>query len=71
MKNDENNIDSQSLINNWQQVSEQMTQACDKVERQTKDVVLLAVSKTKPAEMIAMLAQRGQAHFGENYLQEA
>ncbi|AMT95971.1 MULTISPECIES: YggS family pyridoxal phosphate-dependent enzyme [Psychrobacter] len=71
MKNDENNIDSQSLINNWQQVSEQMRQACDKVERQTKDVVLLAVSKTKPAEMIAMLAQRGQAHFGENYLQEA
>lgn len=71
MKNDENNIDSQSLINNWQQVSEQMIQSCDKVERQTKDVVLLAVSKTKPAEMIATLAQQGQAHFGENYLQEA
>ena len=71
MKNDENNIDSQSLINHWQQVSEQMAQACDNVERQTKDVVLLAVSKTKPAEMIATLAQQGQVHFGENYLQEA
>ena len=71
MKNDENNIDSQSLINNWQQVSEQMSQACDNVEREVNDVVLLAVSKTKPAEMIATLAQQGQAHFGENYLQEA
>lgn len=71
MKNDENNIDSQSLIHNWQQVSEQMTQACDDTGREAKDVVLLAVSKTKPAEMIATLAQQGQTHFGENYLQEA
>ncbi len=34
-------------------------------------VTLLAVSKTKPAEMIVTLAQQGQYEFGENYLQEA
>lgn len=37
----------------------------------SKKVTLLAVSKTKPAEMIATLAQEGQRDFGENYLQEA
>jgi pyridoxal phosphate enzyme (YggS family) len=34
-------------------------------------VLLLAVSKTKPASMIAEAYQAGQRHFGENYLQEA
>lgn len=71
MKNNENNIDSQNLIDNWQQVGEQVTQACEQGGRPTQSVTLLAVSKTKPAEMIATLAQQGQTHFGENYLQEA
>ncbi|MGI9281766.1 MAG: YggS family pyridoxal phosphate-dependent enzyme [Endozoicomonas sp.] len=34
-------------------------------------VKLLAVSKTKPAEMISDAWQLGQRDFGENYLQEA
>ncbi len=33
--------------------------------------VLLAVSKTQPAEAIATLAAAGQQAFGENYVQEA
>ena len=33
--------------------------------------VLLAVSKTQPAEAIAALAAEGQRAFGENYVQEA
>lgn len=71
MKDIENSMNSQSLIENWQQVSRQMTQACEHSNRQAEDVTLLAVSKTKPADMIATLAQQGQVHFGENYLQEA
>lgn len=72
MKDVEHNIDKVSLVDNWQQVKEQIVQA----EGQAKDsaadeVLLLAVSKTKPAEMIAALAEQGQYHFGENYLQEA
>lgn len=38
---------------------------------QPDEVILLAVSKTKPAAMIETLAVAGQRHFGENYLQEA
>ncbi|KEQ18271.1 YggS family pyridoxal phosphate-dependent enzyme [Endozoicomonas numazuensis] len=34
-------------------------------------VKLLAVSKTKPAEMVSEAWQLGQRDFGENYLQEA
>jgi hypothetical protein len=39
--------------------------------RKPGSVLLLAVSKTKPAEDIAFAYQAGQRHFGENYLQEA
>jgi pyridoxal phosphate enzyme (YggS family) len=39
--------------------------------RQPGSVLLLAVSKTKPTEDIAVAYQAGQRHFGENYLQEA
>lgn len=46
-------------------------QACHEVGRNPNDVQLLAVSKTWPAESIAALADQGQRHFGENYLQEA
>ncbi|WP_333877758.1 YggS family pyridoxal phosphate-dependent enzyme [Methylobacter sp.] len=39
--------------------------------RRPGSVLLLAVSKTKPAEDLAVAYQAGQRHFGENYLQEA
>ncbi|MGP9491687.1 YggS family pyridoxal phosphate-dependent enzyme [Psychrobacter sp. AOP7-B1-24] len=71
MNKSENNIDQPGLIENWRQVCTQMSQACDHAGQQAKSVTLLAVSKTKPADMIAVLAQQGQRHFGENYLQEA
>ena len=71
MKDIENAVNNQDLIDNYQQVSKQVTQVCEQVGRQADGVILLAVSKTKPAAMIASLAQQGQRHFGENYLQEA
>lgn len=71
MINSKKQADDQSLIDNWQQVIQQMQQACSQAKTQTENVILLAVSKTKPADMIAVLAQQGQRHFGENYLQEA
>lgn len=40
-------------------------------KRANHAATLLAVSKTKPAEAIRALAQRGQRAFGENYVQEA
>lgn len=35
-----------------------------------KEVTLVAVSKTKPNEMLLEAYQDGQRHFGENYVQE-
>ncbi|WP_114701244.1 YggS family pyridoxal phosphate-dependent enzyme [Psychrobacter proteolyticus] len=75
MKEEDHNVNSQTLINNWQQVKEQITQAYEQASerdsRSPNNTILLAVSKTKPADMIAILAKQGQHHFGENYLQEA
>lgn len=70
-KNNEDDFDAAQLIENWQQVSKQLVQASVQAQRQKDEITLLAVSKTKPAEMIAALARQGQRDFGENYLQEA
>ena len=70
-KNNGDDFDAAKLIESWQQVSEQMAQASVQGQRQKEDITLLAVSKTKPAKMIATLARQGQQDFGENYLQEA
>lgn len=64
-------VDGQALIHHWQQVKTQIAQACQQQNRAEHQVSLLAVSKTKPVEMILTLAQQGQQDFGENYLQEA
>lgn len=61
-------MDNRNLVANWQQVSQQVAAACLQAPQ---TVTLLAVSKTKPAEMIVALANQGQREFGENYLQEA
>ena len=45
--------------------------ACDKYHRHPGSVKLLAVSKTKPIEMIETALNCRQYHFGENYLQPA
>ena len=70
-KNNEDDFEAAELIANWQQVSEQVAQASVQAQRQKDEITLLAVSKTKPAKMIATLARQGQHDFGENYLQEA
>lgn len=65
-------MNNDTLIENWQQVRAQVEQACIEAGQSTADkVMLLAVSKTKSAEMVQTLAQQGQRDFGENYLQEA
>ena len=65
-------MDTEHLIDNWNRVSQQVVQACTQAgQTSVQKVTLLAVSKTKPAAMIAALAKQGQRDFGENYLQEA
>ncbi|GGC94263.1 YggS family pyridoxal phosphate-dependent enzyme [Vreelandella lutescens] len=50
---------------------ERLRQALEDAGRSPASATLLAVSKTKPAEMLREAWQHGQREFGENYLQEA
>ncbi|KZX62124.1 YggS family pyridoxal phosphate enzyme [Alcanivorax sp. HI0033] len=53
------------------QVNTQINAFCEQSGRASDSVQLLAVSKTRTADEVARLADQGQRHFGENYLQEA
>ncbi len=45
--------------------------AAARAGRRAEDVTLVAVSKTKPLEMVEACVQAGHQVFGENYIQEA
>lgn len=60
-----------SIASNYQNVSNQISEACNTAKRETQSVQLLAVSKTREAAELKSLYNVGQLHFGENYLQEA
>jgi pyridoxal phosphate enzyme (YggS family) len=46
-------------------------EACAEVGRDPSEVVLIAVSKTFPADVIAPVLEAGHRHFGENRVQES
>lgn len=54
-----------------QLIQNQIELYCNASNRKPETVLLLAVSKTKPASDIAAAYQAGIRHFGENYCQEA
>ncbi|QCU90844.1 YggS family pyridoxal phosphate-dependent enzyme [Thiomicrorhabdus sediminis] len=60
-----------ALQNNYEKVKQRIEEACNKYRSSSDCVQLLAVSKTKPIEMVNTIAELGQKHFGENYVQEA
>jgi pyridoxal phosphate enzyme (YggS family) len=59
------------IPNRLKEILSQIKQAERHYHRQPDSVLLLAVSKTKPASDIAVAYQAGQRHFGESYCQEA
>ena len=61
----------QNIEKNLKQIRAQILQAAKRYERDPDSVLLLAVSKRKPAADIRHAYQFGQKDFGENYLQEA
>ncbi len=61
----------ETITQRLKQIRSQISDAELACNRQPGSVLLLAVSKTKPAEDLAAAYQAGQRHFGENYLQEA
>jgi len=62
-------MDKGELKRNLEQVWSRIERAKDRAGRKD-DILLVAVSKTKPAELIQMALELGQYDFGENYAQE-
>ena len=51
-------------------VEKNITKACERVGRDRSEVTLIAVSKTKPVEMLQEVYDAGVRDFGENKVQE-
>jgi pyridoxal phosphate enzyme (YggS family) len=60
-----------SIRININRLRERIKQACELACRKPESVKLLAVSKTKPVQMVEQAIAAGQLDFGENYLQDA
>ncbi len=58
------------LKENLQQVEANVAAACKKAKRDRSEVTLIAVSKTKPVEMLDEIYTQGVRDFGENKVQE-
>ena len=58
------------IAENYKQVKENIAQACRAVGRNPEEVTLIAVSKTKPVEMLQQAYDAGARCFGENKVQE-
>ena len=59
-----------TIKENIQAVKETIARACEKSGRKAEDVTLIAVSKTKPVEMLMEAYACGCRDFGENKVQE-
>src|SRR5436190_21844430 len=60
-----------SILENLERVWEQIAQAAAKAGRDVKDVELVAIAKTHPAEKVREAVEAGQTLFGESRVQEA
>lgn len=59
------------IANNLALIQQRIARAAENAQRNPASITLLAVSKTKPIEMIEAAYAAGQCSFGENYLQDA
>lgn len=55
---------------NYENVKTEIEKICEKTDRNNKDVILIAVSKTKPVSDIWQVYEAGCRDFGENKAQE-
>lgn len=58
------------LRDNFKEVEENIREACERVGRDPAEVTLIAVSKTKPVEILQEAYDFGTRIFGENKVQE-
>jgi pyridoxal phosphate enzyme (YggS family) len=59
------------IANNLALIQQRIARAAENAQRNPASITLLAVSKTKPIEMIEAAYAADQRSFGENYLQDA
>ena len=64
-------MNARQLPDNISKVLQRVRLSAEKSQRQASDIVVLAVSKTRPAEDIRTAHAAGLREFGESYLQEA
>lgn len=55
---------------NLEEVEQRIAKACKRADRNPKEITLIAVSKTKPVELIREALDYGIMNFGENKVQE-
>ncbi len=60
----------EQLTENYKVITENIQKACEKAGRDASEVTLLAVSKTKPVDMLKCVYDAGARDFGENKVQE-
>ena len=58
------------IKNNLAEVERKICKACERAGRDRSEVTLIAVSKTKPVEMLEACMENGITVFGENKVQE-
>ncbi|XCP83797.1 YggS family pyridoxal phosphate-dependent enzyme [Roseburia hominis] len=58
------------ITENLREVERRIDEACRRAGRNREDVTLIAVSKTKPLEMLEEAYEAGERYFGENKVQE-
>ncbi len=58
------------IENNLLKIKQKISRVCSQCERDPKDIYLIAVSKTFPADAIASALDYNQLDFGENRVQE-
>lgn len=61
---------SSEVAVNLEGVLQNIKTACEESGRDSGNVRLVAVSKTKPSSLLLEAYEAGQRHFGENYVQE-
>ena len=71
-KNSDNDKENDTVMvrENYADIRKRIDEACLRSGRKPSEVTLIAVSKTKPVEMIEELAEYGVVDFGENKVQE-
>ena len=60
-----------AISKNIYKVRERVLSAAKRSGRSAEDILVLAISKTMPADLVAAAFEAGQEHFGENRVQEA